>query len=75
MSLESLKLQLQMDELNRLFCFATHSLHLVLHSSVQTRTGITWLDKHTLNLMDGGLVALSVHMCPKRVTQHSLANT
>ena len=59
----------------RLFCFATHGLHIAVYSSVQTRTGITWLDKHTLNLMDSRLVAVSVHMCHKRVTQHSLENT
>ena len=33
-----------------LFCFATHYLHIVVHTSVQTRTDITWLDKHILNL-------------------------
>ena len=32
-------------------------------------------NKHTLQSMDSRLVRVSVHMCPERLTQHSLENT
>ena len=54
----------------RLFCFASVTLVNVVRSFVQTRSGITWLDNHILNLVDGWFVAVSVHISPERLTQH-----